>query len=60
MLSDFSPALLKFVVEGIDSGGNMGAGRQVNPYLSLRKVLDDECYNPVRRVALLFARWTIN
>jgi hypothetical protein len=62
MLSGFSPSLLKFVLEGapvemeevevVDAAGEVQlvqvAKSKPTPYDTLRKVLDDERYDPVR------------
>jgi hypothetical protein len=46
MLSGFSPALLKAVLEG----GEIDALGRPTPYQTLRKVLDDARYHPVREL----------
>jgi len=53
MLSGFSPSLLKHVLDGeelevADSGPSDQAPSKPNPYHTLRKVLDDERYHPLR------------
>jgi hypothetical protein len=48
MLSGFSPALLKAVLEGGELEGLVKA--KPTPYETLRKVLDDARYHPVREL----------
>lgn len=52
MLSGFSPSLLKFVMDEGELDKKMSSGFKTenNPYDMLRKVLDDERYDPVRKV----------
>lgn len=50
LLSGFSPALFKFVVEGEVGGRTAGDAKgAIDPAATLRKVLDDERYDAVRR-----------
>lgn len=51
LLSGFSPALFKFVVEGEVGGRATGDAKgAIDPAATLRKVLDDERYDAVRRI----------
>ncbi len=46
ILSGFSPALFKYIVEGMD----ISQKKKVTPYDTFRKVMDDERYNAIREI----------
>jgi len=46
MLSGFSPALFKYIVEGMD----ISQKKKVIPYDTFRKAMDDERYNAIREI----------